>query len=1219
MKILKIELQNLYSLKSDTVICIDLEGPKFENVGLYAITGPTGAGKTTILDAITIALYHQVPRFKQANIKAGLKDVVSFGASDAMSRVLFENKGLIYEASWYMRLVSKHGKVLNKPQEEVRLKNITEGLIIAEKKRDVQEAVVRVTQLDYNQFLRSVMLAQGEFASFLSANSKDKGTLLEQITGEEIYKKIGDVITRKAGEERKILEGIRGKINSDDILGVSEKEALLEEQVLKNTASKELEEGLNTLELVRNWYVVSENLDKEITENALKDSELEKNKAQEQHVFEQLLQHDKAAVFTDALSDVKRLETQLLEKQEIGEGFKQGLSAMIPNLELEHTAMEQAKKNVSKDEEAFNLWLPKLDSIARLEAMMLACKDGLDKNIPKLALFLKEEQLLVAKLGLHETAALKAKSEEKIQQDYVENNQVMDKIAPYFNQWNQQLYLLESKSKAQEEVFKVIGEHSSEIDKTAQVIAQNNLGKQEDEKQLGVLKTALESLKTSALKFDATALLTEKEVLNSLYKKGVQLLHLSESFVENSPLIRTTNTGIIQAKEQIAILTTKMTAAVSKEVSLKSQVVDAEKIVQLEVAIQGFEDERKKLEEGKACNLCGATEHPYVTNYRDSTVSESEKTLETRKKLAEEQQQVIVLLNGDLGKEASYLEMYKKRLSELELLQATLLEKARVFDAQINLEEITGIHKNNKELEQQLQDLDIKIKAAQELMDKKSNLESSYAKQYEKNTKLQGAIATDITKNELLKKELVRKKSDSNLLLNDLEELKQALESSFSEFKFNIPTPLETADFVSRLEKGLKNYTSAKEALQKVQQLLSELALKKKNDTEVLDKYRSDAALLEREQRLQTTELDKLGGERNALLPKDVSLAQQHERLRVSKIAVLGQLEEHQKGYQLLKDKQTTLLGQQQENIKELEKITPSLALLSSSLEKEIAKSDFLNKDAVLAALLTKEVQTDLEAVKHKIEKATTEVLALKESLALKLTAHNSLKTFDTSLLEMREKLTSLKSEKELVLQRIGEIIQIFKKEAAIISRNQGVFKAIKEQEKTLKKWTDLIHLLGGSKDAFNTYVQRLTLQNLIAFANIHLFKLNKRYSLKMNATYKPGEELNFNLIDHFQTDQVRYVDTSSGGEKFIISLALALGLSDLASNNVAIDSLFIDEGFGTLDSSTLETVIATLETLQAQGKMIGIISHVDNLKERIPTQIQIHKKSNGVSAVTIV
>jgi exonuclease SbcC len=175
------------------------------------------------------------------------------------------------------------------------------------------------------------------------------------------------------------------------------------------------------------------------------------------------------------------------------------------------------------------------------------------------------------------------------------------------------------------------------------------------------------------------------------------------------------------------------------------------------------------------------------------------------------------------------------------------------------------------------------------------------------------------------------------------------------------------------------------------------------------------------------------------------------------------------------------------------------------------------------------------------------------------------------------------------------------------------------EQKDMVNKWTTLMNVLGGSKHAFNTYVQRLTLQQLIQLANKHLFNLNKRYSLKLDEKYKKGEELSFKLVDHYQTDQLRYVDTSSGGEKFLISLSLAVGLSDLASNNVNIDSLFIDEGFGTLDSKTLDIVISSLETLQAQGKMIGIISHVENLKERIPTQIQVIKKSNGVSRIEIV
>ncbi|WP_298954280.1 SbcC/MukB-like Walker B domain-containing protein [uncultured Nonlabens sp.] len=228
-------------------------------------------------------------------------------------------------------------------------------------------------------------------------------------------------------------------------------------------------------------------------------------------------------------------------------------------------------------------------------------------------------------------------------------------------------------------------------------------------------------------------------------------------------------------------------------------------------------------------------------------------------------------------------------------------------------------------------------------------------------------------------------------------------------------------------------------------------------------------------------------------------------------------------------------------------------------------------------------------------------------------------KKFTLSEEENNSALEKIKATNKTLSVQKGEIKEAFKKDNEIKARNSEVYKSIETQEAICVTWRTLFKIIGNSKDAFNIYVQRLTLKHLLDLANVHLYNLNRRYSLQMETDYKPKEELDFNLIDHYQTDQARLVDTSSGGEKFIISLALALGLSDLASKNVKIDSLFIDEGFGTLDGNTLETVISTLETLQAQGKMIGIISHVENLKERIPTQIKINKKSNGVSVVELV
>ncbi len=256
---------------------------------------------------------------------------------------------------------------------------------------------------------------------------------------------------------------------------------------------------------------------------------------------------------------------------------------------------------------------------------------------------------------------------------------------------------------------------------------------------------------------------------------------------------------------------------------------------------------------------------------------------------------------------------------------------------------------------------------------------------------------------------------------------------------------------------------------------------------------------------------------------------------------------------------------------------------------------------------------------KEEIKEKKLKLKTLKEvNVKAKEALHKS-KNFETSETESKVSLEDLKIKNKFFSTEKGKIAEAFRKDQEIRDRNQEIYKKIDAQAEVCTVWKVLFKIIGNSKDAFNIYVQRLTLKHLLDLANVHLFKLNKRYSLKLEEVYRSKEELNFNLIDHYQTDQARLVDTSSGGEKFIISLALALGLSDLASKNVKIDSLFIDEGFGTLDNNTLETVISTLETLQSQGKIIGIISHVENLKERISTQIQITKKSNGVSVVDII
>lgn len=172
-----------------------------------------------------------------------------------------------------------------------------------------------------------------------------------------------------------------------------------------------------------------------------------------------------------------------------------------------------------------------------------------------------------------------------------------------------------------------------------------------------------------------------------------------------------------------------------------------------------------------------------------------------------------------------------------------------------------------------------------------------------------------------------------------------------------------------------------------------------------------------------------------------------------------------------------------------------------------------------------------------------------------------------------------------------------------------------KEKQTVAEQWAKLNKLIGSADGTkFKVIAQSYTLNLLLLHANKHLAYLSKRYRLQQ----VPGT-LALQVIDCDMCDEVRTVYSLSGGESFLISLALALGLSSLSSNNLKVESLFIDEGFGSLDADSLRTAMEALEQLQMQGRKIGVISHVQEMSERISVQIQLHKSVNGKSEITIV
>ena len=189
--------------------------------------------------------------------------------------------------------------------------------------------------------------------------------------------------------------------------------------------------------------------------------------------------------------------------------------------------------------------------------------------------------------------------------------------------------------------------------------------------------------------------------------------------------------------------------------------------------------------------------------------------------------------------------------------------------------------------------------------------------------------------------------------------------------------------------------------------------------------------------------------------------------------------------------------------------------------------------------------------------------------------------------------------------QRQGELRAQLQADETRRSSQQSLFAEISAQESEQRLWQQLNGLIGSADGAkFRKFAQGLTLDHLIHLANRQLTRLHGRYQLAR----KGSGELELEVCDTWQADVARDCRTLSGGESFLVSLALALALSDLVSHKTSIDSLFLDEGFGTLDGETLEVALDALDNLNASGKTIGVISHVEAMKERIPVQLRVHK-----------
>ena len=553
--------------------------------------------------------------------------------------------------------------------------------------------------------------------------------------------------------------------------------------------------------------------------------------------------------------------------------------------------------------------------------------------------------------------------------------------------------------------------------------------------------------------------------------------------------------------------------------------------------IAELEDHRAKLEDGKPCPLCGATEHPFAEG-NVPVPDETERKIDALTRLiskAEDQEAAI------------------KKLEEAESLARKNLTEA---------EKLESAAANDKKAAE---------KALADVKDGLVKLRADFAERRQAvTTKLQPLGIADIPE------------TDISSLIDTLRVRLKAWQAQV----------IKKVD----IEKQLVDIGSEVKRLDAVIETQS-------------------TALAEKLERLGTLKKEHAAGsdERNALYG-DKSPDDEERRLNKAVSDAEGAEKQTRDRHNELQQKWNTAKAHVESLKKRIDQRESELRRLKTEFSAALAPIGFSNEEQFLAARISSEVRAELTATAKDLDERQTDLKARQKDRETRLATEMARKITDKSLEELEPQFKG----HEEALKELRDIIAGLKHK---LSENTAAKERIKEkqaaieaQKKECRRWENLHELIGSADGKkYRNFAQGLTFEMMVGHANRQLQKMTDRYLLVRD----DAQPLELNVVDNYQAGEIRSTKNLSGGESFIVSLSLALGLSHMASKNVRVDSLFLDEGFGTLDEEALETALETLAGLHQEGKLIGVISHVLTLKERIGTQIQVTPQSGGRSQIS--
>ncbi|MDL2266938.1 AAA family ATPase [Desulfovibrio sp. OttesenSCG-928-G15] len=1209
MRILTLRFKNLNSLYGEWEI--DLNHPAYSVEGIFAITGPTGAGKSTILDAICLALYGRTPRL--AAINQSSNDILSYGATDCFAEVTFATHAGEFRCYWGQNKAKKSGK-LQKQKHEIH--DAQSGVLLENSVRSVADKVLDVIGMDFEQFTRAVLLAQGGFAAFLEASPKNRAPLLEQITGTEIYSSISKYCHERKTREQQKLENMEAEMGGTHILLPEEENALHVQNAELRAKEALIQQKQEQNKEALFWLTLLADLEKELLA-------LEENERQMQgrlnafaHEAERLALAEKAA----ALDSAHTALTHLREEE------KRGL-ALLDQLERELPEIAKRTDNLQQEHEAAQSAAEaRKTELTRLRPLVQQARE-LDLLIRTQEAFAREQSGLLEKntravndlLQQHKTLQqhhAQKEREKRSLQAMLERSANDAELARDFAALCEQHAAMQ---KAQIQANAGQTERNSaqkDLQNAHNARAQAERIFQEHEAR----HTAL--LETRAQTMSELQAVLADQNLTALAERHALLQRQTKALEERTRALR-----LLENIEREANRLHAEFVAVQKkaETDALAKTQNEQRLAQLEHTL-ALEEERERLhtlraalQEGVVCPLCGSQEHPFrqappVASHDSGPVAHTQ----TKAVLAETRGQItnLVAAQAAAQRDLTHIAQERERLEREAHSARTLLQSPLpdgTTDAQApRLSSLQDAPALLDLTMSKAKEAETRLAKAQEL-DSRLRQQDAALNEHLAQLHFASQAMEQARHTKALHSQRVEQLARENGIAS--EQAAQARERLADSLRRFVPSLAGSEDFASVLRSLEERKEKRTECEKRLSDTQSELALAAERISLLHTRITAEKDALQHATEraaAATVEVQALQEKRQTLF----GLRNPAEE-EMALVAVIDEAEKKLLQVQTSLVAAHTLLEQtllrKQEAHADLQARQKKLAPANSAFVARLHDALFANEEEYHNARLPEPELARLKNEAQRLHKDQLELLSLLREKQAALALQKNRKLTEKSLEEHAQEKTALDEQSknaQLAMGAIQEKLTHNNSQKMLLAQRVVFWEA---QKREFARWSALHALIGSADGAkYRTFAQGLTFSRLIAQANKQLVKLSDRYLLDKD----DSEALEFSVIDNYQAGEKRSIKNLSGGESFIVSLALALGLARMSGSGMRVDSLFLDEGFGTLDEDSLDTALETLSGLQQSGKTIGIISHVAALKDRIPSSIRIIPQNNGKSRI---